>query len=70
MMPFLQKFAETVAWSVAGVLLLFGSLWLFDRLDPTDFRKEIQDGNLAAGVILAAIILAIAAIVVAILVSP
>jgi len=70
MMPFLQKFAETIAWSVVGVLILFGSLWLFDRLDPTDFRKEIQDGNIAAGVILAALIVAIAAIIVSILVTP
>jgi len=69
-MPFLQKFAETLAWSIAGVLILFASLWIFDRLDPTDFRKEIQDGNVAAGIILAAMILSIAAIVVAILLTP
>jgi uncharacterized membrane protein YjfL (UPF0719 family) len=69
-MPFLQKFAETLAWSIAGVLILFVSLWIFDRLDPTDFRKEIQDGNIAAGIILAAMITAIAAIIVAILLTP
>lgn len=70
MMPFLMKLAETVAWSVAGVLILLGSLWLFDRIDPTDFRQEIQDGNIAAGIILAAIILAISGIIVAILLTP
>ncbi|MDX2245106.1 MAG: DUF350 domain-containing protein [Leptolyngbyaceae cyanobacterium bins.302] len=69
-MPFLIKLAETVAWSIAGVLILLGSLWLFDRLDPTDFRQEIRDGNIAAGIILGAIVLAIAAIVVAILLTP
>ncbi|EKQ69663.1 protein of unknown function DUF350 [Leptolyngbyaceae cyanobacterium JSC-12] len=70
MMPFLQKLAETTAWSVVGVVLLFGSLWLFDKLDPIDFRQEIRDGNLAAGVIVAAVVLAIAAIVVTILLTP
>lgn len=69
-MPFLQKFAETLAWSIAGVVILFACLWIFDRLDPTDFRKEVQDGNVAAGIILAAMIIAIAAIIVAILLTP
>jgi uncharacterized membrane protein YjfL (UPF0719 family) len=69
-MPFLIKLAETVAWSIASVLILLGSLWLFDRLDPTDFQQEIRDGNIAAGIILGSIILAIGAIVVAVLLSP
>lgn len=70
MNPFLQKLVETIGWSIIGVLLFLGSLWLFDRLDPTDYRREIQEGNIAAGIIVAAIILAISAIVVAILLSP
>ena len=69
-MPFLLKLAETVSWSIAGVVILFACLWLFDRLDPTDFQQEIRNGNVAAGVILGAIILAIAAIIVAVIVSP
>ncbi len=69
-MPFVMKLAETVAWSFAGVLILFASLWLFDRLDPTDFQQEIRNGNLAAGVILGSIVLGITAIIVAVLASP
>lgn len=69
-MPFLYKLAESTAWSVVGVLLLFGSLWLFDRLDPIDFKQEIRDGNIAAGIIVGAVVVAIAAIVVAILLTP
>lgn len=69
-MPFLQKLAETTAWAVVGVVLLFGSLWLFDKLDPIDFRQEIREGNIAAGIIVGAVVVAIAAIVVAILLTP
>lgn len=70
MNPFVQKLVETIAWSIIGILILLGSLWLFDRLDPTDYRREVQNGNIAAGIIVSAIILAIAAIIVAILLSP
>lgn len=70
MNPFLQKLVETIAWSIIGILILLGSLWLFDRLDPTDYRREVQNGNIAAGIIVGAIILAIAAIIIAILLSP
>jgi uncharacterized membrane protein YjfL (UPF0719 family) len=70
MMPLLQKIAETVGWSIVGVLILYGSVRLFDRLDPIDYRQEIRNGNLAAGVIVAAFIVAIAAIVISVLLTP
>jgi uncharacterized membrane protein YjfL (UPF0719 family) len=40
---------------------------LFDRLSPIDYRNEIRKGNTAAGVVLGAVILAIAAVVVTVL---
>jgi uncharacterized membrane protein YjfL (UPF0719 family) len=45
-------------------------LQLFDRLDPIDFRQEIRNGNLAAGMVVGALVLAVAAIVVTVLLSP
>lgn len=70
MMPFLQKLAETVGWSIVGILIVYGSVQLFDRLDPIDFRQEVRNGNIAAGIIVGALILAIAAIVISVLLTP
>ncbi|PZV14463.1 MAG: DUF350 domain-containing protein [Leptolyngbya sp.] len=70
MMPFLQKLGETIAWSVVGVLIFYGCIRLFDKLDPIDYREEIHNGNIAAGLIMSSVVLAIAAIIISILLSP
>ena len=57
----------TVGWTFLGVILLYASTWLFDRLHPIDFRREINKGNVAAGIVLAAVILAIAGILATVL---
>ncbi|MCP9826953.1 MULTISPECIES: DUF350 domain-containing protein [unclassified Synechococcus] len=66
--PLLQLLL-TVGWTFFGVILIYGGLLLFDRLSPIDYRSEIRKGNIAAGVVLGAVILAIAAVVVAVLSS-
>lgn len=57
----------TMGWSLAGVVLIYASTWLFDRLSPIDFRREIREGNVAAGLVLAAVILGTAAVVATVL---
>lgn len=57
----------TVGWTLVGVVLIYGGTVLFDRLAPIDYRAEIRKGNVAAGLVLAAVILAVAAVVVAVL---
>ncbi|MCP9841376.1 DUF350 domain-containing protein [Synechococcus sp. J7-Johnson] len=64
--PLLQLLL-TVGWTVVGVILIYGGLLLFDKLSPIDYRAEIRKGNVAAGVVQGAVILAIAAVVVGIL---
>lgn len=64
--PLLQVLL-TIGWSFFGVVLIYAGARLFDRLAPIDYRAEIRRGNLAAGVVLAAVILAIAAVVVAVI---
>jgi len=59
----------TLGWTTVGVVLLYGGTWLFDRLSPIDFQREIRAGNSAAAIVLAAVILAITALIVTILVS-
>ena len=58
-----------VGWTFIGVIIFyFGSLF-FDRLDPIDYKAEIEKGNIAAAIKLASAMLAIAAIVVAAIVT-
>lgn len=66
----LQKVAETIGWTTVGIVLLYGGIRLFDLLDPIDYREEIRKGNPAAGIIVAAVIAAITAIVVTVIISP
>ncbi|MCP9887439.1 DUF350 domain-containing protein [Cyanobium sp. ATX 6A2] len=65
----LTQLLLTIGWTFVGVLLIYGGTWLFDRLTPLDYRSEIRKGNVAAGVVLAAVILGVAAVVVAVLLS-
>jgi uncharacterized membrane protein YjfL (UPF0719 family) len=69
MLPEIQKVFETLAWTVIGIILLYGSVWLFDRVDPINYREEIRRGNVAAGLIVGAIILAMGAIIVSVLLT-
>jgi uncharacterized membrane protein YjfL (UPF0719 family) len=64
-----QKVLESLGWTLFGIVLLYGAVWLFDRFDPINYREEIRNGNLAAGIIVAAIILGIAAIIVSVIVT-
>lgn len=69
MTPLPLQLLLTLLWTVAGVLLILGGTWLFDQLTPIDYRAEIRRGNVAAGLVLAAVTLAVAAVVVAVLVT-
>ncbi|MFW6359468.1 MAG: DUF350 domain-containing protein [Chroococcales cyanobacterium] len=68
-MPILVTVAATVGWVFLGILLLYGGVRLYDLLDPIDYQAEIRKGNMAAGIIVAAIIAAITAIVIAVILS-
>ena len=54
----------TIGWSFISVLLILGGTWLFDRLTPIDYRAEIRKGNVAAGLVVTAVVLSITAVVV------
>ncbi|MFN7677993.1 MAG: DUF350 domain-containing protein [Cyanobacteriota bacterium] len=65
----LFQLLQTLGWTVVGVLLVYGGTLLFDRLSPIDYRAEIRGGNVAAGLVLAAVVLGVSAIVAVILAS-
>ncbi|NJL22486.1 MAG: DUF350 domain-containing protein [Leptolyngbyaceae cyanobacterium SM1_3_5] len=68
-MEVVERVAATVGWSFLGVVLLYAALRLFDLFDPINYRAEIRQGNPAAGMIFAALIVSIAAVIIAVIVT-
>jgi uncharacterized membrane protein YjfL (UPF0719 family) len=64
-----QRLLGALGWTFASVIIFYAGAWLYDLLDPIDYRKEIENGNIAAGIKMAAVTLAIAAIVIAAIIT-
>jgi uncharacterized membrane protein YjfL (UPF0719 family) len=62
-----QAIPSTIFWVAFGLVLLYGSVWLFDRIDPINYREAIRQGNIAAGLVVSAVILAMGGIIITIL---
>ncbi len=60
---FLNSVLATIVWVIVGTVLLYLSLRLFDRLDPVDFKGEVQRGNVAAGIVLAGYLVGLSMII-------
>ncbi|HYF63995.1 MAG TPA: DUF350 domain-containing protein [Herpetosiphonaceae bacterium] len=60
----LGRLAASLGWTLVSVLLFYGGQRLYDFLDPIDYREEIRKGNVAAGIKMAAVTIALAAIVI------
>ncbi|MCC5896675.1 MAG: DUF350 domain-containing protein [Phormidium sp. GEM2.Bin31] len=60
---------NTLFWGFLGIILLYLGVRLFDKLDPIDYRSQVERGNLAAGVIVASIILSLAAVIVSVIIT-
>jgi len=50
-------------YAVFGVVLMFISIRVFDRLTKLDLEEELQKGNIAVGIFVAALFLSIALII-------
>jgi uncharacterized membrane protein YjfL (UPF0719 family) len=62
-----QYAAETfnvLWWTFVGVISFFAGSWLFDKLDPIDYKLQIESGNIAAAIKLSAVLLGLAAIII------
>jgi uncharacterized membrane protein YjfL (UPF0719 family) len=62
--PIVQDILATIGWTFLGIVLFYSGVRLFDLFDPIDYQAEIRRGNIAAGVLLAAVILSVAAIII------
>lgn len=63
MQTFLTDTGLTIVWSLIGVLLLFVATIFFDKLHPIKLDELIRQGNVAAGVLLGAVVIGIAIII-------
>jgi uncharacterized membrane protein YjfL (UPF0719 family) len=64
-----QRLLAALGWTFASVIIFYAGSWFYDLLDPIDYRKEIENGNIAAGIKMAAVTIAIAAIVIAAIIT-
>ena len=69
MSKILFQLVQTGGWTIVGVTLVYAGTIFFDRLSPIDYRAEIRQGNVAAGLVLGAVVLGGSAIVAVILSS-
>ena len=60
---FTADVASSIFWAVLGVLLLVGAFKLWDFIDPIDYRREIEKGNAAAGVVMFGVMLGMSIII-------
>lgn len=63
MQQVLANAALSIAWAVLGVVLLFLATLAFDLLHPLKIRHLIEEGNVAAGILLGAVAVGMALII-------
>ena len=68
-MTLVDTIGATLGWTLLSVVLFYGGIRLYDFLDPIDYQAEIRKGNLAAGILLAAVIVSLAAIIITVIIS-
>jgi uncharacterized membrane protein YjfL (UPF0719 family) len=59
----LEQLLTSIIWALFGLCLMFLGYKIFDWITPFNLDKEIDEGNVAAGVAAAGIFLAVAWIV-------
>jgi uncharacterized membrane protein YjfL (UPF0719 family) len=53
----------SIIWAALGVVLLFITTLAFDMLHPLKIRHMIEEGNIAAGILLGAVVIGMAYII-------
>lgn len=64
-----ETIGATLGWTLLSVFLFYGGIRLYDFLDPIDYQAEIRKGNLAAGILLSAVIISLAAIIITVIIA-
>ena len=59
----LSSIFSSVVWAIIGVLLLIFAFRVFDLSDQVRYHTEIEKGNVAAGVVMAGVMIGMAIII-------
>ncbi len=59
----ISSILSSVVWAIVGVLLLILAVRIFDLVDPVPYRDEVQKGNVAAGVVMGAVLIGMSIII-------
>lgn len=62
-MPQLLIVGMNIVYAALGVALMFVSIRVFDHLTKLDLEEELQKGNIAVGIFVAALFVSIALII-------
>ena len=60
---FLANVGAVIFWALLGMFLLLIADHIIDRIDPLDFDKEIKNGNIAAAIVMSALIIGVAIVI-------
>ena len=60
---FLANVGSVIFWALLGMFLLLVADHIIDRIDPMGFDKEIKNGNIAAAIVMSALIIGVALII-------
>ena len=59
----ISSILSSVIWAIVGVLLLIFAVRVFDYIDPVPYHDEVKKGNVAAGVVMGAVLIGMAIII-------
>jgi uncharacterized membrane protein YjfL (UPF0719 family) len=63
MQHFFESVGLSIVWAGLGVVILFVATLVFDMLHPLKIRQMIEEGNVAAGILLGAVAIGMAIII-------
>lgn len=59
----LSSIMSSIVWAFIGVVLLIAAFRVFDAFDPVAYHEEIKKGNVAAGIVVAGVMVGMAIII-------
>lgn len=58
----LTNMGTSVLYGFIGIIMMALGYIIFDKIIPADFNKELEKGNMAVGIVIAGLLIAIAII--------
>lgn len=63
MQQILNDLGLSFVFGFLGILMMAIGYWIFDRIIPADFNKELEKNNISVAIVVAAVIIGVAIIV-------